>query len=131
MRILLDESAPRGLKELLPGHEVKTVPEQGWASKLNGELLGLAVADRFDVFVTPDLPTEPFELRHRRRGPRRRTECSRHLQAHSRLSARVRAKREARRGSVVHGITTVVLPAASDRRLLGRRSVAVQKELIQ
>lgn len=54
MRILLDESAPRGLKKLLPGHEVKTVPEQGWASKVNGELLGLAVADRFDVFVTPD-----------------------------------------------------------------------------
>lgn len=54
MRILLDESAPRGLKRLLATHEVATVPEQGWASKQNGELLSLAVSEGFDVFVAPD-----------------------------------------------------------------------------
>ena len=54
MRILLDESTPRQLKRLLPGHEVETVPERGWASKKNGELLRLAVDAGFDVFVTAD-----------------------------------------------------------------------------
>lgn len=54
MRILLDESVPRDLKRLLTGHDVETVPERGWASKRNGELLRLATAAGFDVFVTPD-----------------------------------------------------------------------------
>ena len=54
MRILLDESAPRQLKRLLQGHQVETVPERGWASRKNGELLMLAVNAGFDVFVTPD-----------------------------------------------------------------------------
>lgn len=54
MRILLDESVPRELKDLLADHEVETVPERGWASKRNGELLALAVEERFDVFVTAD-----------------------------------------------------------------------------
>lgn len=53
MRILLDESLPRRLKEELPDHKVLTVPEAGWASKKNGELLRLA-DPHFDVFVTPD-----------------------------------------------------------------------------
>ncbi len=35
------------------GHEVRTVPEMGWASKKNGELLELA-AEQFDVFLTVD-----------------------------------------------------------------------------
>ncbi|MFW5921123.1 MAG: DUF5615 family PIN-like protein [Polyangiales bacterium] len=53
MRVLLDESLPRALKHELPDHDVTTVPEQGWAGKANGELLGLAAA-AFDVFVTAD-----------------------------------------------------------------------------
>ena len=53
MRLLLDESLPRGLKRDLAAHEVVTVPEQGWAGKDNGELLGLA-DKQFDVFVTAD-----------------------------------------------------------------------------
>ena len=53
MRALLDESLPRQLKQALSGHQVRTVPEAGWAVKKNGELLQLA-NDRFDVFVTPD-----------------------------------------------------------------------------
>ncbi len=53
MRLLLDESLPRKLKRLLVPHEVRTVPEMGWASKKNGELLRLAQG-RFDVFITAD-----------------------------------------------------------------------------
>ena len=53
MRILLDECLPKRLKRDLVGHEARTVPEMGWASKRNGELLALAEAD-FDVFVTVD-----------------------------------------------------------------------------
>ena len=52
-RVLLDECLPRHLKRSLEGHEVRTVPEAGWASKQNGELLSLAAAD-FDVNVTVD-----------------------------------------------------------------------------
>ena len=53
MRILLDECLPKRLKRDLVGHESRTVPEMGWASKRNGELLRLAEAD-FDVFLTVD-----------------------------------------------------------------------------
>jgi len=52
-RVLLDECLPRHLKRSLAGHEVRTVPEAGWASKENGDLLALA-ADKFDAFVTVD-----------------------------------------------------------------------------
>jgi hypothetical protein len=53
VRVLLDECLPRRLKRDLVGHDVKTAPEMGWASKTNGELLALAVAE-FDVFLTAD-----------------------------------------------------------------------------
>src|SRR5688572_5338121 len=53
MLVLLDECVPRGLKHHLPGHDVSTVPEQGWAGTKNGELLRLAAA-RFAAFVTVD-----------------------------------------------------------------------------
>ena len=53
MRVLLDECLPRRLKLELVGHEVKTAPEMGWASKRNGELLALAVSE-FDAFLTAD-----------------------------------------------------------------------------
>ena len=53
MKILIDESLPRDLKEHFPGHSVATVPERGWASKSNGALLALAAPD-FDVFLTAD-----------------------------------------------------------------------------
>src|SRR5262249_38959332 len=54
MRILLDECVPRRLRRELPGHDVKTVPEMGWAGKKNGELLQLMTAQGFEVFVTVD-----------------------------------------------------------------------------
>ena len=53
MRILLDESLPRELKEEFPGHDVETVHDAGWAGLKNGELLRRA-AERFDLFVTAD-----------------------------------------------------------------------------
>jgi hypothetical protein len=53
MRVLLDECIPRKLRRRLPGHEVKTVPEMGWASIKNGALLRLA-EPLFDVFITVD-----------------------------------------------------------------------------
>ena len=53
MRVLLDECLPRRLKREFIGHEARTAPEMGWASKKNGELLALAAVD-FDVFLTTD-----------------------------------------------------------------------------
>ena len=53
MRILLDESLPRRVQRLLEGHDVRTVQEQGWQGRENGDLLALASRE-FDVFVTPD-----------------------------------------------------------------------------
>lgn len=53
MKLLLDECIDRRLARDLPGHEVKTVPQMGWAGKKNGELLALAEGV-FEVFVTVD-----------------------------------------------------------------------------
>lgn len=53
MRILLDECLPKRLKRDLIGHDARTVPEMGWASCQNGDLLGLAQHE-FDVFLTVD-----------------------------------------------------------------------------
>jgi len=53
MRVLLDECVPRALRTELPGHEVKTVAEAGWAGVKNGALLQLA-ATRFDMILTVD-----------------------------------------------------------------------------
>jgi hypothetical protein len=53
VRILLDESLPRPLARLLPGHEIRTVAQMGWAGTRNGPLLRLAAAE-FDVFLTAD-----------------------------------------------------------------------------
>jgi len=53
MRLLLDESVPRRLRQHLPGHDVQTVVDMGWGGVKNGALLALA-ASRFDAFVTVD-----------------------------------------------------------------------------
>jgi hypothetical protein len=53
VRALLDEYLPRCSKRELVGHDARTVPDMGWASKRNGELLALA-AGGFDVFLTVD-----------------------------------------------------------------------------
>jgi len=53
MRVLLDECLPKKLKFEIDADFVQTVPEAGWASKQNGELLRLAETS-FDVLVTND-----------------------------------------------------------------------------
>lgn len=53
MKILLDECIDRRLAGDITGHDVKTVPQMGWATIKNGELLALA-EQAFDVFVTVD-----------------------------------------------------------------------------
>lgn len=53
MKLLLDECLPRRLKHGLPGHDVSTVPELGWAGIKNGQLLAL-MEPVFDVFITID-----------------------------------------------------------------------------
>ena len=53
MRLLLDECVPKRLKRELPGHEVKTVQDMGWAGIKNGALLKLADG-QFGALVTVD-----------------------------------------------------------------------------
>lgn len=53
MKVLFDECVPKRLRRLLPGYDVKTVPEAGWAGIKNGELLKKAKGN-FDVFITVD-----------------------------------------------------------------------------
>lgn len=53
MRILIDECLPKRPKLEFADYFVQTVPEAGWASKQNGELLRLAEKE-FDVLLTND-----------------------------------------------------------------------------
>jgi predicted nuclease of predicted toxin-antitoxin system len=53
MKVLLDECLPKKLKFEIDAEFVQTVPEAGWASKQNGELLRLAEKS-FDVLLTND-----------------------------------------------------------------------------
>ncbi|MEO6286224.1 MAG: hypothetical protein ABIN80_25785 [Dyadobacter sp.] len=55
MKILLDESLPRKLRQDFGiEHEVWTVRDKGWLGKKNGELLNLMIKDHFEIFVTVD-----------------------------------------------------------------------------
>lgn len=40
MRVLLDECPPRRLRHEFVGHEVRTVPEMGWAMSAKSNRLG-------------------------------------------------------------------------------------------
>jgi hypothetical protein len=53
-RILLDQNAPLGLRQLLSAHDVKTANEMGWAAIANGLLLEAAERAGFDILVTAD-----------------------------------------------------------------------------
>jgi len=53
VRLLLDESLPRPLADLLVGHDVRTVTQMGWTSLGNGALLQQAAA-AFDALLTAD-----------------------------------------------------------------------------
>jgi len=52
-KVLLDECIDHRLAQHLPDHSITTVPDAGWASFSNGELLAKA-QERFDVFITVD-----------------------------------------------------------------------------
>lgn len=55
MRILLDENMPAKVNyDFGQGHEVCTVKDMKWSGKKNGELLGLAAFNGFDVLITLD-----------------------------------------------------------------------------
>jgi hypothetical protein len=51
-RILLDQSAPKGLRHLLTGHDVQTAYEMGWDKIANGKLLTAAEAAGFTIIVS-------------------------------------------------------------------------------
>jgi len=53
VKLLLDECIDRRFAKDLGGHDVRTVPQMGWAGIKNGALLTLAESE-FDVFVTVD-----------------------------------------------------------------------------
>ncbi len=53
MKLLIDECIDRRFGLELVGHDVKTVPEMGWASFKDGELLARAQHE-FEVFITVD-----------------------------------------------------------------------------
>jgi hypothetical protein len=53
VRLLLDESPPRPLTDLLVGHDIRTVAQMGWTKLSNGALLRQAAAV-FDALLTAD-----------------------------------------------------------------------------
>jgi predicted nuclease of predicted toxin-antitoxin system len=55
MEILLDENMPTKVKYDFGEHYVvHTIRDMGWLGKKNGELLGLAAFNGFDIFITLD-----------------------------------------------------------------------------
>jgi predicted nuclease of predicted toxin-antitoxin system len=55
MKILLDENMPTKVKyDFGENYEVTTVRDMGWLGKKNGELLGLAAFNGFDILITMD-----------------------------------------------------------------------------
>ena len=53
MKILFDHGTPVPLRRSLPGHEISTAYEMGWAELQNGDLLTAAEKD-FQAFITTD-----------------------------------------------------------------------------
>lgn len=53
MRILLDESVPERLGDLLHGHAWSSVRREGWAGLKNGKLLATAAVS-FELLLTAD-----------------------------------------------------------------------------
>ncbi len=54
MRILLDECVPKRLGRKLVGHAIRTVAQEGWSGKKNGDLLARMSAAGFEVLLTVD-----------------------------------------------------------------------------
>lgn len=53
-RILLDQNAPYGLRQILTGYDVKTAYDMGWDAISNGRLLSAAEVAGFAIIVTSD-----------------------------------------------------------------------------
>lgn len=54
MKLLLDECAPKRLRNDFPGHEIRTLDEVGLKGLKNGALLSAAVGQGFDALITVD-----------------------------------------------------------------------------
>ena len=54
MKILIDESLPRYVLQILQEYNAYTVQFMGWSGIKNGVLLGLATQQQFNVFLTAD-----------------------------------------------------------------------------
>ena len=55
MKILLDENIPTKVRfDFGEGYEIFTVRNMNWLGKKNGELLGLAAFNGFEIFITVD-----------------------------------------------------------------------------
>ena len=54
MKVLFDEDVPHKLRLNVAGHDVSTTAYMGWSGLKNGELLRMAEASAFEVFVTCD-----------------------------------------------------------------------------
>lgn len=54
MRVLFDNSTPRGIARASIGHQVAEARQHGWDMLENGALLKAAEEAGYDVLVTPD-----------------------------------------------------------------------------
>jgi hypothetical protein len=54
MLVLVDQSAPRGLRTHFPDHEVVLARQRGWHELASGDLIAAAEAGGFDVLITAD-----------------------------------------------------------------------------
>jgi hypothetical protein len=54
MRVLFDQATPVPIRPFLTGHTVSTAAHEGWDKLQNGDLLNLAEAAGFEVFLTTD-----------------------------------------------------------------------------
>ena len=54
MRVLLDECMPKRFRRELPGHDVATIREMGWAGKQNGDLLASMQSAGIEALITVD-----------------------------------------------------------------------------
>jgi len=54
VKVLLDVCTPVQVRAALPGHEVHTAVKMAWGELENGELLRMAEATGFDLFIICD-----------------------------------------------------------------------------
>jgi hypothetical protein len=54
VRVLFDQGTPVPLRRLLRNNQVETAFERGWHTLTNGELLGAAERDGFEILLTTD-----------------------------------------------------------------------------